>query len=525
MFKLLSTFLFALIVPLLLPLGVALYYEYIQDLESTASYAFLLTILAIGLLALFFRFLAKVKKQELYRRQALLTVISIYILTSVLGGLPFLFSGTFKNPIDAFFEAVSGLTTTGATVMEEKKYDASGAEIPIVTTFVTGASKTYSFYGTITPVVRNGKTFQGVEAVSPALLLWRSQMQWLGGGGIVVLFLTLLPLLGMGGKVLYQAETTGPTKESIVPRVKDTASKLWRIYVGLTVLETALLLITNRQMPVLDALTISFSTLSTGGFSPKNQSIAAYNNPWTDWVVIVFMLLGSISFSIYIHMAQGKLRKLNDSELKLFLSIVLFTSLFSTWNLFIVGYPATDALRYGTFQVVSAQTSTGFATANYDIWPFPIQTVMLIAMYLGGMAGSTAGGMKVVRVQIIFRMLIDKIESIFRPDSVRIHRVGKKIIDEGVGTAVLTFFAVLATFAVVGTFLLVCDGVDPETSLTTMACMLNNVGLGSRMGGPTHSFAFLSDFGKLFSAFAMLAGRLEFFALFVMFLPSFWRKI
>jgi trk system potassium uptake protein TrkH len=284
----------------------------------------------------------------------------------------------------------------------------------------------------------------------------------------------------------------------------------------------------------MEAVTIAFSTISTGGFSVKNSSIASYNNPYTDWIIILFMVLGSINFLLYFYWIRGRFQRIQDSEFSVFLIIIIFTSLFVTWELWGIQLNPMDepsdplsfgnALRYGTFQIVSAISSTGFYSANFDVWPFSIQTTMLILMFVGGMAGSTAGGIKIVRQLIFFRILANKIETLFRPDAVRTFRIGTRPIGEQIAITVLCFILIVVLFATIGTFLLVLDGADPETSLTTIACMINNVGFSFRMGGPEHSFCFLSNFGKIISCIWMVAGRIEYFALLIAFAPAFWKK-
>ncbi|NGX54446.1 MAG: Trk system potassium uptake protein TrkH [Chlamydiae bacterium] len=538
----LAVFLWGLAIPLAFPFFIAIYCERVAGPEvypqPPSAFAFFATIVITILLGWLFRFLGRKSTGRIFRREALLMVLLFYFMTSFIGGLPFYLNKTFTNPIDAFYETVSGLTTTGATLMEGKQYNPeTGKEIPITKTFVTGEPTTYSYYGTITPVIdssTNKVLYTGIEAVSPALLFWRSMTQWLGGCGIVVLFVAILPALGVGGKILYQTEVTGPSKESLAPRIKETASHLWKIYLGLTVLEIILLMVTNSDVSLFDATTITFSTLSTGGFTPKNGSIGSFNNPYTDIVVMVFMVLGSISFSIYFFCLRGKFRRLNDPELKAFLIVVALASLFAAWNL--SGLSATsiggpegslfhfwEGLRYGAFQIISAFTSTGFVTANYDIWPFAIQLLMLILMFVGAMAGSTAGGIKMIRSQMLFRIIVDKIETIFRPDTVRTYRVGATTIDNRAAMTVLCFFMVVVILTITSTFLLVIDGVDPETSISTVACWINNVGIAFRMGSPADSFAFLTNFGKILGSFLMIAGRLEFFAVLIAFVPAFWR--
>lgn len=542
--RILAFYLWILILPLLIPLSIAIYCEGFAPPgtypQPPSALAFILTILFTFLLGLILYGWGRKGMGTLFRREALLLVIIVYLITPAIGALPFVLNRTLDNPVDAYFEAVSGYTTTGASVMEAKKYDpATGKEIPIVRSFTLGSKKTYSYYGTIKPVIdpqTDKVLLTDLEAISPALIFWRSFMQWLGGGGVIVLFVAILPALGVGGKILFQTEMTGPSKESMMPRIKETASRLWKIYLGLTLLQVFLLMVTNERVNLFNALTISFATLSTGGFSPVSNGLPQFDSAFTDWVVIVFMILGSISFSIYFYCMRGKFYRLKDPELKAFIAIILFSAGLST--LLLMGQPKNllidtpgsegvfnffEALRYGTFQVVSAQTSTGFATANYDLWPFSVQVLMLVLFFVGGMAGSTAGGLKVIRQQTFFRIMLNKIESIFRPDTVRTYRIGHMVIDNSVAMTILCFFMVAATLTILGTFLLVLDGVDPETSLTSIACMLNNVGFAFREGGPTESFAFLSNFGKLLSSLWMIAGRLEYFAILIAFVPAFWR--
>lgn len=538
----LSTFLLGLTLPLLLPLAIAVYCEKIAGPEiypqPPSAFAFFATIVITIFLALLFRFLGAKSTGQLFRREAILLVVLFYFVTGVIGGLPFYLNRTFTNPIDAFFETVSGVTTTGISVMQSKEYDkTTGEEVPIKQIFQCGARQMYSFFGTIAPVknkITGEILYTGIEAVSPALLFWRSMTQWLGGCGIVVLFVAILPALGVGGKILFQTEVTGPTKESLVPRIKETASLLWKIYLGLTALEVFFLMVTNHKMSLFDAITVTFSTLSTGGFAPTNNNIGSYDNVATDIVVMIFMILGAINFSLYFFLWRGKFRKLNDPELKTFLLILLFSSLFAGWLLYgttlklLTGEHSTftfgEALLHGAFQVISAQTTTGFVTVDFDIWPFPVLTLMLILMYIAGMAGSTSGGIKVIRLRMLWRIIIDKIESIFHPDTVRIYRVGTTAIDDRTAMSVLCFFMVSIGLSIIAVFLLILDGVDPETSLSAVACCINNIGLSFRMGGPTNSFAFLSNWSKIITAFIMIAGRLEFFALLLIFVPAFWRS-
>lgn len=537
----LGFYLWVMLIPLLFPTCIAIYTDWIAPEafpQPHSAFAFLITMGITALLGLFFWFLGLKSHQHLFRREGLLLVLIVYFLTPAIAALPFLLNGTLKNPLDAYFETVSGFTTTGASVFEAKEYNPiTGSEVPITFSFCVDTDVEYSYFGTIKPVLApDGETkLTGIDAVSKSLIFWRSFTQCLGGGGIVVLFVAILPALGVGGKILYQTEVTGPTKESIFPRVKETASMLWKVYLGLILLETLLLYLTNPVMPLWDALNLSFTTLSTGGFVPTSGGIPQYKSLLTNWIIVLFMILGSLNFTLYFFCMRGKFFKLNDPELKLFLTIIGIAALLSAWQLDGVmrdGLSQIDterfswwtAFSFGTFQVISAQTSTGFATSNYDVWPFATQALMLTLFFVGGMAGSTAGGIKIVRELTFFKILINKIESIFRPDTIREFRIGSSIIGMGTATTVLCFLMIVTGLTILSTYVFILDGVDPETSLATVGCMINNVGMSFRAAGPTHSFAFLPPISKILSILLMIAGRLEFFALLIAFVPAFWRK-
>jgi len=473
------------------------------------------------------QFIGKREKEPLYRRESILVVVLIWILTAVVSALPFYFSRTLTSPVDAYFEAISGLTTTGATMIAPKAYDAAtGEEIPIYITNPKVPEKTYSYFGTVAPI-RDLETglilYSGIEAVSKALLLWRSLLQWIGGIGIIVIFLTVLPALGVGGKFLYQFEMTGPIKEGLTPRVRDTASKIWRIYLFLTFLEILLLIFTNRQMPFFDAICVALSNISTGGFSVRNDSIASYQSGVTNFIVIVFMLIGSINFSLLFHAARLKFSRIYVPDFFLFLLIALLGSV--TVSALLIGtYGIKDAIGLGFFQALSAQTTAGFTTVDYDVWPFAAQMFMMLLMFIGGMSGSTAGGIKTSRFYILYKIVLHRLESLYRPDSVRRLKIGNIEVDDKNAMTVLSFFCIAAFFVVVGTVFLVLDGVDPATSLGLIVSFLNNVGLSFRAAGPTGSLVFLSPFSKIFATIWMMLGRLEFFVILLLFLPAFWRN-
>lgn len=540
--RILGAYLYFLAIALVIPLGVALYYQFIAAPASHpqphSTFAFLETIVICLLLALLFRRFGRGSKGQLYRREGLALVVVIWFITAGIAGLPFQLSGTFSSPLDSYWEAMSGLTTTGASVMTPKEYDESGQEVPIEHVISLSPPTVYTYYGTITPV-RNADgeiVLEGIEAVSKAVLFWRSFLQWLGGMGIVVLFLAILPALGVGGKVLYQSEVPGPLKDSMTPRIRDTASLLWKTYLVMSAAQVLLLMVTNHQLSLFDALCVTFSTVSTGGFTVRNASIGSYQNQWTDTVVVLFMLLGSINFVHYVNLTRRKFTRLWDPELFIYLLCLICGTLLIT--LLLHGTPEvllapTDStpmtfswwasLRYGAFQLLSVQSSTGFVTADFDMWPFGTQVILLTAMFVGGMSGSTAGGIKVIRHSMIWRITIDRIESIFRPNQVRVMHIGRGRISHDKAITVLCFFFIVIALTLVGTFVLVLDGIDPETALSVNACCLNNIGVAFRMAGPMETFAFLPTISKSLEIVWMVAGRLEFFAILIIFIPDFWR--
>lgn len=536
----LSRYLFYLSFMLAIPFLAAAYYEFIDPAshpQPHSTLAFIETLAICIATAFFLRFLGRNATGELHRREGIMLVVSIWLVTSLMSAFPFYLSRTLTNPVDAYFEAMSGLTTTGATMISPKAYDPYGNEIPIYITNPHVPDKTYKFYGTVAPVrdPNNGLIIaSGVEAVGKGVLLWRSMLQWLGGLGIVVIFLTVLPALQVGGKFLYQVETSGPVKEGISPRIKETAAKLWKLYLFLTLLEVALLVWTNFEMPLFDAVCISLSNISTGGFSIRNESIASYHSSVTEWIVLVFMIAGSINFSLYFQAIRRKFQKMFVPDFLLFLAIAALGC--GLVSFLLVGqkkigldggtgiYSVSEAIREGSFQAISMQTSTGFTIANYDLWPFAAQMFMLLLMFVGGMSGSTAGGIKTSRFYILYKIIMSRLESIYRPDSVRTLRIGMSEVDDKNSLTVLSFFCIVAFFVVLGTVNLVLDGVDPETSLGLIACFLNNVGAAFRAAGPMGSFSFLSAFSKVLSIVWMLLGRLEYYVVLLLFLPSFWKN-
>jgi trk system potassium uptake protein len=540
-FRVLGRWLRYLTYLLCIPLVMSCIFEYVipeQHPQPHSTLAFLKTLVATFLLSQCFLFLGRKASGTFNRKESILMVVLIWIFSALIGALPFWISHTLQNPLDAVFESVSALTTTGSSVFYPKMYDPhTGLEIPVTLKNAYDCTKSYTFYGTVAPILdpASGRVLlSGIEAVGKSILFWRSFLQWIGGMGIIVLFLAVLPALAMGGKFLFETEIPGPNKEPITPRIKETAGFLWKVYLGLTFLQIVLLVSTNSNMPLFDAVCLSFSTLSTGGFSIRNDGIASYNSFSTDLIIMIFMVLGSLNFSFYFHIIKGKIYRLYEPEMKtFFLSLIFFSLLFSlllfhTPKVLMNGpegiFNLGSALRYGFFQTISAHTSTGFAIGNFDLWPQATQVLIIILMYLGGMAGSTSGGIKIARYCILFKILYHKIETIFRPECVRVLKLGKREISNPTAMTTLIFFALILLLSVGGTFFLVLDDLDPKTAVGIVSCMINNAGLAFGYAGPTESCAFLSPFSKSISILWMLLGRLELFVFFVLLIPAFWRK-
>lgn len=526
--KILGYFLFCFSALVLLALGVALYYDFFIEFSNhpfpKSADAFLITLIVSLGLALLFRFIGRKATDIFHRKESILVVALIWIIASAISALPFLLTKTLERPIDAYFESVSGLTTTGASTLFPKKYNPNtGQEEVVVISDHDCPVRKYDFYGNISrvwdPTTDTYRT--GFSAISQPVLFWRSLIQWIGGVGIVFVFIALLPALAIGGKFLFEAESLKPSPDTIAPRVKETARYLWVIYLGLTLLQIILLMVTNRDINLFHAVITSFSTISTGGFSVHTNSIAGYGSSTTEWIVMLFMVLGAINFALYFFVFRGKFQRLKDPEFYFFLACIVGACGLTVWKLW--GYDA-HAFRNGCFQIISSLTCTGFFSTNYEVWPFAPQAMMLTCMYIGGMTGSTAGGIKSARHLILFRSFKYRTERLFRPDSVQTLRLGQKEITNDSLFNTFNFFWTIIITASVGMLLLIFDNVDLETSISIIGCCMNNTGLGFRAVGPEGSFAILSPFSKSVAMIWMLLGRLEFFAFLILLIPSFWRS-
>jgi len=409
-----------------------------------------------------------------------------WILISFFSALPFVIHGAIPSVTDAFFEMMSGYTTSGATILED------------------------------------------IEVVPHGLLFWRSQTHLLGGMGFLTLTIIFLPH-GMGGLRLFRAESSPGqviTKEKFIPRNRDTMVWLWGIYLTLNALQT--LLLCFGGMSLFDALCHAFGTVSTSGYSPYNASIGHYNNAYFDWVIIVFMFLGGMTFMLFYHMVQRHWQVIRiNTEFKWYLGLVLFFCLMVSWILWREQtYGMVDALRYGCFQVVSILTTTGFTTADYELWPQAAQMFIFAVCFIGACAGSTTSGIKVVHYVLMCKFGAAVIKRIFfSPMSVISVRMNRRPVESSIIHLAFCYF-VVNIFMVLGggCFMVLSDDMDYLTAMSSVIATLMNIGPGFGGVGPSHNYAFISDTGKWFLSWNMLVGRLEMFSALVIFYPSFWKK-
>jgi trk system potassium uptake protein TrkH len=452
--------------------------------EDGAEVSFLAPVaVACGSGIVLWRFLPRADR-SLSRREGLALVTCTWVAASLIGALPYTISGTLPRYVDAFFETMSGFTTTGSTV------------IPLI------------------------------GGQPPSVLLWRQFTQWIGGMGIITIFVALFPALGVGAARLLEAETTGPQKEKLQTRIAHTARILWLLYVGFTVAEVALLM-TGGGLQFYDALNIALATMPTGGFLHLQASMGAYvDKPFITTVVTIFMVAAGTNFALYYHsLRERSMRPMHrNPEFCLYIFVVASATLLIVVDLLRAGMmPAVRALQHAAFQVASIQTATGFATADFDTWPSLSKAVLLVLMLIGGCAGSTAGGFKVIRLLVVIKYASRHIMTAFGARIVAPVKLGGEAMPEHVVSAVMgtTCLYVLTVF---GGFLLMSGlGLDGISALSAVATTMGNVGPGLGTVGPNQNFAFISDAGKLVLTGLMLVGRLEFVTVLALLHPMYWR--
>jgi trk system potassium uptake protein TrkH len=462
-------------VAMLLPIPFAIYYD---DGSAVSLLISSLISISFGVLG----FLGFGKKDELRAREGFAIVTFGWITFSLFGSLPFIFSGAIPNYTDAFFETMSGFTTTGATILTD------------------------------------------IEALPEGILFWRSLTHWLGGMGIIVLSIAILPFLGVGGMQLFKAEVPGPIADKLKPRVTETAKILWGVYVLISALETVLLLFGG--MNLFDALCHTFGTMATGGYSTKNTSVAAYSSAYIDYVIIIFMFLAGTNFSLHYRLLKRDFKSFFiNTELRVFFFIILTATLIIGTDTFLNNYGNIgESLRYSLFQVVAIITTTGFGTADYESWSALSQSILFFLMFVGGCAGSTGGGMKVMRVYLLVKFGITEIKKLIHPQAVIPVRIGNTVVDKKVMLNIAGFMVLSIFIFLISSLIIAAFGHSIETSFGAVAATLNNIGPGLDMVGPTDNYAFFSAPVKWILSFLMLLGRLELFTVLILITPAFWKK-
>ena len=479
-FYIVGVLLIILGISMLFSVGCSLIYgdgDLIPLLQSIA-----VTITSGLILVIFFK---NKDKKDLSTHDGFAVVTLGWIAIVIFSAFPFYFSGTLDYT-NSFFEAMSGLTTTGATVL--------------------GHSDTLM-----------------IEELPHGILFWRSFTQFIGGMGIIVFSIAILPMLGMGGVQLFRAEVAGPVADKITPRVKQTAKLLWGIYVGFVLILCLILKI--EGMSWFDAICHSFTTIATGGFSTKNISIAAYGGI-IQWTIIFFMFLAATNFSIhYYFIAKGKFEYYKDHEFRVYFGLCIIFSILFFINIVGTNKYQTDLLsfRHSVFAAVSILTTTGFSTENFNEWPEMSKMLLFFLLFIGGSAGSTTGGMKIIRSILVVKYLLYEVRKLLHPKGVFNITIGENTIDDNVVRATLGFYLFYILIFVFTAMVLSMTGLDVTSALTASASAIGNIGPGLGSIGPTDNWAHLTDFAKWLTSFCMLLGRLEIFTVVVLFSRSFWK--
>lgn len=453
---------------MLLPCLVAIYYK-----EQEGLYYLLVAFLAAA--AGFLMTLKKPDNNVFYLKEGCISTALSWIFMSFFGCLPFIFTGEIPSFTDAMFETISGFTTTGASILSD------------------------------------------VEALSKCSLFWRSFTHWIGGMGVLVFLLAIIPMSGGSHINLMRAESPGPSVGKLVPTVKDTARILYTIYFGMTIIEMVFLLLGN--MPLFDAITTSFGTAGTGGFGIKNDSLMSYS-PYLQWVVTIFMILFGVNFNAYYFILFRKFKKaFGMEEVRGYLLIILAATGIIFVNILETSGNAFKALTDASFQVASIITTTGFSTVDFNVWSQTCKTVLVLLMFVGACAGSTGGGIKVSRFVILAKTMAKELNSYIHPKSIKKIKMEGKPIEHEVVRSVNVYFITFVLVFVASVFLISFEGRDLVTNFTAVAATINNIGPGLELVGPTQNFGLFSSFSKYILMFDMLAGRLELFPLLILFHP------
>jgi len=452
-----------------------------RDGDVAALSGFATSAVLVAACALLLRFLGRGARRALHRKDAFGIVAFIWVFLGLFGALPFLVEGSITSFSSALFEAVSGFTTTGATVVAD------------------------------------------VDGLSRATNLWRCEMHWVGGMGIVVLFVAIFPTLGVGAKQLFWTEAPGPTREGLQPRIRTTAVTLWWIYSALTTL--CGLLLWGLGLDPFDAVCHAMSALGTGGFSTRTASVGAFPSAAVQWVVALFMLIAGLNFGLYYALLHGRVREvLRNAELRFYLGVNVAVVALVALLILPRHEGVLDTLRHATFQVLAVTTTTGFMTEDFDTYPHVVRWVLLLLMFMGGCAGSTAGGIKASRILLLGKLALREVRSVVQPQAVTAVRLGRQVVPPAVLTGVLVFATTYLGLFAAATTLLMGMGLELVTASSAAVACLSSIGPGLDAVGPAQSYAFIPGPGKVLLCLCMIAGRLELFTLLAVLNPECWRR-
>lgn len=439
--------------------------------------------LAVAVLCLILGVLLTHKKPRstnLYTREGFVAVALSWIIMSIFGAIPFVLTGDIPFYVDALFETISGFTTTGSSILTD------------------------------------------VESISKASLFWRSFSHWIGGMGVFVFIMAILPMMGGSTMNLMKAESPGPSVSKLVPHVKDTAKILYGIYIAITICEATIL--RALGMPLFDSLTTTFGTVGTGGFGIRNDSIAGYS-PAIQITITVFMILSGINYTAYFYILTGKIKELfKIEEVRWYLAIIFGSVAVITWNVRSLYPTFSETLRHAFFQVSSIITTTGYATTDFDLWPALSKTLLVTLMFIGACAGSTSGGIKVSRILILLKTIRKELSLIIHPRQVKKIRMDGHPVDHETLRSANVFLVVYFVLLLTSMLLISVDEFDFSTNFTSVVTVLNNIGPGLNLVGPTQNFSIFSPFSKFVLMFDMLAGRLELFPMMILLMPSTWKR-
>jgi trk system potassium uptake protein TrkH len=462
---------------MLAPMGICLLYE------EPAWKAFLGGSTASGVLGLVLFWLFRTKtSHELTHREGMAIVGISWAVAGILGGIPLYFSGDFPTYTDAVFEAVSGFTTTGASVLTN------------------------------------------IEAAGKGVLFWRALTHWLGGMGFVVLSLAILPLMGVGGMQLFKAEVPSPTPDRLAPRITDTAQLLWKVYAAITAAEVLLLM--AGGMDWFEAVCQAFATMATGGFATKNASIAGFNSAYVEWVITIFMMLAGMNFTLHFLAFRGAWKAFwRDEEWRFYMGIFVGLSLLIALGLYVLtDNGAEGSFRLASFQVATILTTTGFATTDYSLWPAVCLGLLVPLMFVGGSAGSTGGGPKVMRVLVVMKQSLSEFRRLVHPRLVAPVRLNHHNVDRQVVSSVYSFMGLYMGAFVLTGLILSAMGLDLLEAFSASIACLGNIGPGLGSIGPAGNYADLPDAAKWLLSWVMIVGRLEIYTVLVLLVPDFWRR-